>query len=138
MDDPGAEVSEAERAVASLVVKVVQNVESRRMPDALALISIMHPAEKRHRAVVLYVVLAASIAMLLGATHKCLFGQPTQYTLLPVAIGGTFVGAVLAAITGKPASITDMSRAARAFAASVEAPLATNGERAPSPSASEV
>ena len=108
-----------EDTVASLVLKI----PSDRVDDALKLLAVLHPQERFHRTAIVYLSLLIGAALLLGASLMAATQDPPDAILLaPMILGSVFVGGALTAAVGRPASLTQLKRAAEDLAASKPEP----------------
>ena len=116
-----ADSQATERALVRLVVQITQEIPHDRVADALLMLSILHPAEKKNRAIMLYSVLLVGALLALGAGRVLVGIAPTPYALAPLVCGGVLVGSVFAAAIGRPPSVADMGQLTRTLGAALDA-----------------
>ena len=97
---------------------LVKDVPPERIDDALKLIAVIHPLQRRLRQVAIYFAMLLGCVLLVGTTTYILGHESdTRAVLLaPLVFGGIFFAAGFAAANGQPASVGQMAEAAERFA----------------------
>ena len=101
-----------------VIAVLVKDVPPERIDDALKLIAVIHPLQRRLRQVAIYFAMVLGSVLLAGTTaYICLNQEDARAVLLaPLVFGGVFFGAGFAAANGQPASVGQMAEAAERIA----------------------
>lgn len=85
------------------IVELLTELDAKTPANAMMLMAVMHPGERRHRAVIVYATLLLGVLLTVGATADLIVQRPVEHTMLiPLLLGATMVGASLSIVVGQP------------------------------------